>query len=147
MPANQFLTVQEEQEIIEAIRQSEKKTSGEIRVHLENTSQSDPYERAMEVFEKLEMHQTANRNGVLFYFAVDDRTFVIFGDEGINDVVPDDFWDSTKDEMVHHFQQGKFKEGIVLGILKAGDMLKLHFPYTEGKDKNELSDEISKGNI
>lgn len=147
MPANQFLTVQEEQEIIEAIRQSEKKTSGEIRVHLENTSQSDPYERAMEVFEKLEMHQTANRNGVLFYFAVDDRTFVIFGDEGINDVVPDDFWDSTKDEMVYHFQQGKFKEGIVRGILKAGDMLKLHFPHTEGNDGNELSDEISKGNI
>lgn len=147
MPANQFLTHEQEQEIIHAIRQAEKKTSGEIRVHIESSTQSDPYERAMEVFEKLEMHQTANRNGVLFYFAVDDCVFVIFGDEGINDVVPDDFWESTKNEMLQYFRQDKFKEGIVAGILKAGDMLKLHFPYVQGSDNNEFPDEISKGTI
>ncbi|MDO5105898.1 TPM domain-containing protein [Capnocytophaga sp.] len=147
MPVNQFLTSEQEQAIVEAIRQAEKRTSGEIRVHLENTSTTDPYERAMEVFQKLEMHQTANRNGVLFYFAVDDRSFVIFGDEGINQVVPPDFWESTKNEMLHHFQKAEFHNGIIAGILKAGEALKVYFPYQSGNDSNELPDEISKGNI
>ena len=147
MPVDQFLTFQEERDVIDAIRRAEKSTSGEIRVHLENTTTIDPYERAMEVFEKLKMHQTSNRNGVLFYFAVDDRTFVIFGDEGINNLVPDDFWESTKNEMLGYFRQGSFKEGIVAGILKAGKVLKSYFPFDEEKDINELSDEISTGNI
>lgn len=147
MPVDQFLTFQEERDVIDAIRRAEKSTSGEIRVHLENTTTIDPYERAMEVFEKLKMHQTSNRNGVLFYFAVDDRTFVIFGDEGINNLVSDDFWESTKNEMLGYFRQGSFKEGIVAGILKAGEVLKSYFPFDEEKDINELSDEISTGNI
>lgn len=123
-----------------------KKTSGEIRVHLESTTNIDPYERAMEVFEKLNMHKTQHRNGVLFYFAVDERTFVIFGDEGINNTVPDDFWESTKNEMVTHFKNGNFKTGIVEGILKAGKELREHFPYQED-DANELPNDISKGKI
>lgn len=147
MPVNQFLTPKQEQAIVKAIRQAEKCTSGEIRVHLENTTATNPYERAMEVFQKLEMHRTANRNGVLFYFAVDDRSFVIFGDEGINKVVPPDFWESTKNEMLHHFQKAEFYNGIIAGILKAGEALKAYFPYQSGNDSNELPDEISKGNI
>jgi len=139
-----FLSSEEEQEIIDAIRTAELNTSGEIRVHIEKTSKSDAFNRALEVFHYLKMDNTKEQNGVLFYIAVADKTFVIYGDKGINNVVPKDFWDSTKDIMQSHFKSGNFKQGIVEGILKAGTELEKHFPWKHG-DVNELSDEISKG--
>ncbi|WP_163400684.1 TPM domain-containing protein [Flavobacterium fluviatile] len=139
-----FLTKEEEQEIVEAIRMAEKNTSGEIRVHIEKTTSKVPFDRALEVFHELRMDETQLQNGVLFYFAVDDKHFVVCGDKGINDVVADDFWDCTKDKMAEQFKSGKFKQGIVDGILNAGEQLKKYFPWSEG-DANELSNEISKG--
>ena len=139
-----FLTKEEEQEIVEAIRMAEKETSGEIRVHIEKTTSIDAFDRAMEVFHLLEMDKTQLKNGVLIYVAVKDKTFVICGDQGINEVVSNDFWDSTKEIMVSHFKKGDFKQGLIEGISKAGNKLKLYFPYQQG-DTNELSNEISKG--
>ncbi|WP_299397037.1 TPM domain-containing protein [uncultured Gelidibacter sp.] len=139
-----FLTADEEQQVIAAIRTAEKNTSGEIRVHLEKSSKIDVYERALEVFHMLKMDNTKLQNGVLIYVAVEDKTFVIFGDEGINNVVPDDFWESTKNIMQGHFKRGHFKQGLVDGILKAGKQLEEHFPW-ETDDVNELPDEISRG--
>ena len=139
-----FLTKEEEQEVIEAILIAEKNTSGEIRVHLEKTTDLDTYDRALEVFNELKMDETQLKNGVLIYMAVEDKTFVICGDEGINDVVENDFWDSTRDVMVAHFKNGNFKQGLIDGVLRAGEELKKHFPWSED-DTNELSNEISKG--
>ncbi|MDR7209498.1 TPM domain-containing protein [Flavobacterium piscis] len=139
-----FLSKEEEQEIVEAIRMAEKNTSGEIRVHIEKTTDKVHFDRALEVFHELKMDETQLQNGVLFYFAVADKNFVICGDKGINDVVAPDFWDCTKDKMAEQFKSGNFKQGIVDGILNAGEQLKKHFPWSEG-DTNELSNEISKG--
>jgi uncharacterized membrane protein len=139
-----FLTKEEEQVIVEAIRVAEKETSGEIRIHIEKTTSKVPYDRALEVFNELGMHATELQNGVLFYFAVADKNFVICGDKGINEVVADDFWNTTKDLMATQFKAGNFKQGIVDGILSAGEQLQKYFPYQEG-DTNELSNEISKG--
>jgi uncharacterized membrane protein len=140
-----FLTKTEEEEIVEAIRQAEMTTSGEIRVHLEpSTGKQDIFERAMEVFHSLKMDNTKQENGVLIYVAVEDRNFVIYGDKGINEVVSDDFWESTKDLIVSYFKKGEFKDGLVAGVLKAGEQLQKHFPWDED-DTNELSDQISKG--
>ena len=140
-----FLSKEDEEEIVEAIRTAESRTSGEIRVHLEKTSgDKDIFDRAMEVFHLLKMDNTKEDNGVLIYVAIEDRNFVIYGDKGINDVVPEDFWESTKDAIVAKFKKEKFKEGLVDGILKAGEQLREHFPWNDD-DKNELSDQISKG--
>ena len=139
-----FLTKEEEQEIVQAIQIAEKDTSGEIRVHIEKTTSIDAFDRALEVFNLLKMDETALKNGVLIYLAVADKSFVICGDEGINDVVENDFWDCTKDLMLFQFKKGNFKQGLIDGILKAGERLKTYFPHEEN-DVNELSNEISKG--
>jgi len=140
----EFLTPIDEQEIVAAIKTAEKNTSGEIRVHIENFSKKNHYERALEVFFLLEMDKTKNQNGVLIYVAVHDHKFVICGDKGINDVVPNNFWESTKNIMQAHFKQSNFKQGLIDGILKAGEELKAHFPW-QVDDENELSNQISKG--
>nr|WP_299345041.1 TPM domain-containing protein [Allomuricauda sp.] len=140
----EFLTTEEEQEIVDAILEAERKTSGEIRVHLEASSKIDHFSRAQQVFHFLKMDNTKDENGVLIYVAVDDHKFVIYGDRGIDKAVPRGFWDSTKEVMESHFKNGDFKQGIVDGILRAGKELEAHFPWHHG-DSNELSDAVSKG--
>jgi uncharacterized membrane protein len=139
-----FFSEADEQKVIAAIQAAEKNTSGEIRVHLEPKCDGHPYERALEVFGKLAMHKTAQRNGVLFYLAIEEHKFTVFGDKGINEQVPYGFWDDVKNLMQAQFKAGAFAEGLAQGILKAGEQLKAHFPYRSG-DRNELSDEISHG--
>ncbi len=138
-----FLSADEEQQIVNAILEAEKDTSGEIRVHIESSCPKDHFKRAKKLFHRLKMDNTKEGNGVLIYVAVHDHKFVILGDKGIDRVVPDDFWESTRDVIQEHFINGDFKTGLVEGILKAGKELKAHFPWQSG-DTNELSDEISK---
>lgn len=141
-----FLSKKDEEEVIEAIRSAEKTTSGEIRVHLERShGNQDIFERSMEVFHLLKMDNTKAANGVLIYVAVEDRDFVIYGDSGINAVVPPDFWESTKDAIVAQFKAGNYKQGLIDGILKAGEQLQKHFPWSE-TTINELPNNITRGN-
>jgi uncharacterized membrane protein len=138
-----FLTAEEEQAVIDAIIEAESHTSGEIRVHLERGLHKDAFRRAEEVFYFLGMDATENQNGILFYVAVSDHRFAILGDKGIDRVVPDDFWESIKDEVIREFKVGEHARGLVSGILHAGQKLKEFFPVDDD-DKNELSDAISK---
>ncbi len=145
MKAAEFFSKSEEEQIVAAIKAAEKNTSGEIRVHIEASSKGkDPLERAVQVFQELEMHQTEARNGVLFYLAYEDHAFSIFGDQGINQKVPVEFWDSTRDQMQTAFKKLAFVEGLIAGITEAGEVLKAYFPY-QSDDQNELDDSISKG--
>jgi uncharacterized membrane protein len=140
-----FFSEEEQQYLIEAIQAAETQTSGEVKVHIEKKCQTaDVMERAKEVFLFLNLHQTAERNGVLFYLAYEDRKFAVLGDKGIDDKVPADFWNSTKDLLRIHFANAQYLEGLRKGIEEAGLQLKKHFPYQSG-DINELPDDISFG--
>ncbi|GAB4249694.1 MAG: TPM domain-containing protein [Vicingaceae bacterium] len=139
-----ILSEAEIKKVTEAIQTAEKNTSGEIRVHIEQKCEEDVLDHAAFIFDKLNMHKTALRNGVLFYVALNSRKLAILGDVGINQKVPKGFWDEIKELMINHFKKGEFAEGLSNGILKAGEQLKQHFPY-QSNDKNELSDEISFG--
>ncbi|HEX9959239.1 MAG TPA: TPM domain-containing protein [Fibrella sp.] len=140
-----ILTPEQQQEVIAAIRQAERQTSGEIRVHIEaNCPDGDPIKRAIEVFRHLGMHQTKEQNGVLFYLAHDDRKFAVVGDKGIDAKVPADFWECTKDLMRQHFAANEYSTGLSKGIERAGQHLKAFFPRATN-DANELPDDISFG--
>ena len=143
--AKNFFTESQQASIVQAIKQAELNTSGEVQVHLENKCKKDVMTRAREVFISLDMSKTALKNGVLFYLAVEDQKFAILGDKGIDNVVPSTFWDDIKNAMQARFKAGQFCEGLCEGILAAGQQLKTHFPY-QNNDTNELSDEISFGN-
>jgi len=144
--ASKFFTTDQKQQIVGAIKNAELNTSGEIRVHIENHCKKEVLDRAAVVFASLKMHKTKLRNGVLFYLAIKDHKFAILGDGGINAVIPDDFWDNTKEMMQQKFKEGEFTEGLSSGIKMAGEHLKTHFPY-QSDDVNELDDDISFGEI
>lgn len=142
--AEDKFTDSEKEEIIQAIKEAEMNTSGEIRVHIENHCKDEVLNRAAEVFKVLKLHKTALSNGVLFYMAIKDHKFAILGDTGINERVPEHFWDNIKEHMTGRFKEGMVSEGLVEGINMAGLQLKQHFPVADD-DKNELSDDISFG--
>ena len=142
--ARNYFTKEEKEDITFAIKNAELDTSVEIRVHIENTCKGDAKDQAAYLFNKLEMHKTELRNGVLFFLAVKNRKFAILGDMGINQKVPENFWDDIRDTMLDHFRENKFADGLVEGITMAGKQLKEHFPY-QTDDVNELPDEISFG--
>lgn len=142
--ATNILSRREDQRIVEAIKQAEKNTSGEIKVHIDNHCKGDVEARSTFIFNKLKLNETKLRNGVLFYIAIKDRKFAVMGDEGINKVVEATFWDDVKNEVLSNFKEGKFAEGLEKGILRCGEKLKTYFPY-QSDDINEISDEISYG--
>ena len=143
MVKDQF-TDRQKEAIQQAIARAELDTSGEIRVHIDKKCKADPVERAIELFHRLDMHKTTQKNGVLIYVAMADRKLAIVGDTGINEVVPDHFWDDERDLMISYFKNGQFTEGLVEGIKKVGEQLKEFFPYIEN-DENELSNEVTFG--
>lgn len=140
-----LLSFEEQEQIVNSIRQAEKITSGEIKVHIEKKCpEANPEVRVQEVFEKLEMHKTRERNGVLLYLAYEDHIFYIFGDKGIYEKTPRDFWESTKEKMKLKFAREEFVEGFCEGIEEASKQLALYFPERHD-NQNELSDDISFG--
>ena len=144
MKVKEFIGNHGKLQIEQAIKEAELNTSGEIRVHIESKCPQDPLQRAVYIFNYLKMFNTQARNGVLIYVAVESRKFAIIGDAGRNKVVPDNFWNSIKENMGAAFSQGKYIDGLVEAIREAGVSLKRYFPY-QSDDVNEQPDEITFG--
>jgi uncharacterized membrane protein len=142
-----FFSTEEESAIVDAVGKAERRTSGEIRIHLEHRCKGgDAYARAKTVFEELGMTATSERNGVLIYMATGDQLFSVIGDAGIDTKVGEDFWGDVVATMSANFTQGSFAAGMTLGIAQVGEKLAAFFPYAgDEHDVNELSDEISHG--
>jgi uncharacterized membrane protein len=135
-------TLLEEDSIRSAIAEAELLTSGEIRLFIDDNCQDDdPFKKAAVIFQKLKMHKTKERNGVLIYLAVLDHKFAIIGDKGIHEKVGDDFWNEVKELMLVNFKKNQIAEGLIAGIKKAGQSLSTHFPRKDD-DCNEISNEI-----
>ena len=137
-----ILNREEDRRVVEAIKQAELNTSGEIKVHIENHCRGDVEERSLVVFNRLKLNETKLHNGVLIYLAARDHKFAILGDEGINKVVEDGFWNDVKDLMMNHFKEGRFADGLEQGIQRCGEKLKNYFPC-QSNNTNEIPDDIS----
>lgn len=137
-----FFSAPEKKKIVETIKMAEKQTSGEIRLHLEKRSRKPVMDRAVWVFNKLGMGKTALKNGVLIYLATSNHEFVILGDGGINEAVPQNFWNDVAGRMSQLFKEDKFCDGVCEGITMIGEKLKAHFPHL-ADDRDELANDIS----
>jgi uncharacterized membrane protein len=139
------LSPEQEQRIVAAIEAAELVTSGEVRVHLNDTCKGDALKDAEKVFKRLRMDQTADRNGILFYIALESHKFAVVGDLGIHASVGQSFWDGIRDHMVTELKEGRWLEAIELGVAEAGRALAQYFPHQGDRDRNELSNEVSRG--
>ncbi|MEP7374916.1 MAG: TPM domain-containing protein [Chitinophagaceae bacterium] len=144
---NSFFTVEERQLIVDAVRNAERRTSGEIRVFVESRCPyMDAIDRAGQVFFKLQMQKTDDRNAVILYVAIKDRQLAVFGDEGIHAKVGQEYWNREVRQMISSFNRENYAEGIRQCITAIGEALHTHFPFDNETDKNELPDDIVFGN-
>lgn len=137
-----FFTEEERKKILEEIKKAEKKTTGEIAVHLVKKVKGDIFEKGKETFFRLGLYKTLRRNAVLFFISTGQRKFAIIADEGIHQKVPDGFWDDIAKGMEEDFKKGEFLEGLIRAIKLTGEKLSEFFPYEKG-DINEIPDEIT----
>ena len=139
----EYFSVAEQQTIVEAIRFSEKRTSGEIRVFVESRCRYvDAIDRAAEIFFRLEMERTDDRNAVLVYVAMKDRQLAVFGDENIHKKVGIEYWDNTVNKILSSFNRENYAKGLSQCVTEVGEALHYYFPYDNDTDKNELPDDI-----
>lgn len=145
MPAaSDFLTQEEKDRIVAAIAEAEQKTTGEIRVHVENWCWGDAYRHGKDVFMRLGMDKTEEHTGVLIYVAVRSHKAAIIGDSGINVKVPEGFWSLTLADMLNSFRENRAGAGLAEAVQQCGVVLAEHFPKKEN-NRDELSNEISFG--
>ena len=128
--------------LVEAIQTAEDHSTGEIRIHIDSTTEGNNAEIAFEVFKKLCKDQTAERNAVLFHVNFEQHYLTIIGDAGIHAKVHQNFWDRMHDNITQEFAKGNYFEGLKNAVLETGLELKKHFPIT-GKNPNELPNEIT----
>ena len=138
-----FFSGEENELIVQAIRDAERQTSGEVRVFVEGKCKYvDALERAKEIFANLKMDETHHRNAVLFYIALKDHQLAIFADSGIHQAVGEQFWKNVGNDILIFFNKENYALGIKECVVKIGEALKSNFPYDAASDKNELPDEI-----
>ena len=138
-----FFSKEENDTIVQSIRDAEKQTSGELRIFVESRCKYvEPLDRAAEIFTKLKMGNTELRNGVLFYVAIKDKQLAIFADSGIHDAAGHQYWNDVVTGILSVFKKDSIVHGITATIAAVGEALKTHFPYDKEVDKNELPDEI-----
>lgn len=141
--ARRFISPADNQRIVAAIKQAEMATSGEVRVYIESKCKYvNPIDRAAELFFGLKMDLTEQRNAVLVYVAFQHHQFALFADEGIYRETGAEYWNKEASQMLHHFRQQHFADGLVMVINDIGQALQQHFPYDQKGDKNELTDDI-----
>ena len=138
-----FFSPEENERIVESIREAERQTSGEVRIFVESRCKYvDALDRAADIFVNLKMEETEFRNGVLLYVAIQDKQLAIFADSGIHEATGNEYWKNVVTEILSVFSKNELVEGITTTILSIGQALKNHFPYEQKMDKNELPDEI-----
>ncbi|MFM7374190.1 MAG: TPM domain-containing protein [Chthoniobacterales bacterium] len=145
MSTREFIDALAEERIVDAVRAAEERTSGEIRVFVTRRKLcgEDVRVRARTEFERLHVGNTELQNGVLFYVVPAEQTFAVIGDEGIHAKCGQSFWDETAAAMEALFREGKFTDGVVAGVQRAGEVLARHYPR-RADDRNELSDAVAR---
>ena len=145
MRSKEFLSKLEHDRIVHAIRETESKTSGEIRVYLQRGKlNADPVTAAQKTFHQLRMHETQQRNAVLIFVAPRAHKFAVVGDRAIHEKCGEQFWQHIVDGMRVHFQNEKFTHALIEAVNEVGKVLATHFPRTSA-NANELPDEIVEG--
>ncbi len=138
-----LLTGQDQNLVVDAIRATEQRTSGEVRVYVESHCKFvNSLDRAVEIFNGLKMYETAERNAVLVYVALKDHQLAVFGDQGIHQKTGQQFWNDAVQHMLQHFNKQDYGAGLAAVVNEIGNALCTHFPYNSSTDKNELPDDI-----
>ena len=132
--------------IEQEIRAAEKRHSGELRVAIETALEVAALwrgltarQRALEVFGRLGVWDTARNDGVLIYVLLADRDVEIVADRGFDGLVRPEEWEAACHAIEQEFRERRFKDGVLVGVRAVSALIERHFP-PQPRDVNELPD-------
>src|SRR5438067_3506559 len=107
MKPREFHRKLDDAQIVQAIREAEQRSSGQIRVYISHKNiAEDALTRAQMRFAKLGMSKTRDRNAVLIYVAPRARKFAIIGDTAVHEKCGNAFWQEVSAAMSRELQAG-----------------------------------------
>ena len=144
MKTKEFLNALDDQQIAAAIAEAEQRTSGEIRVCVSESAVDNPTIEAEKQFIRLGMMKTAQRNGVLIFFAPKSQKFAVIGDEGVHKKCGQQFWEHITEGMTPLLKEHKYTEAVIYAVHEIGGALAKEFPPLLN-DENELPNRVERG--
>lgn len=142
MHHKEFLNRIEHDKLVAAIKDAEKRTSGEIRVWISHRETSSALESARRRFHKLGMHKTAERNAVLVYVSPRSRVFAVIGDKAVHEKCGDAFWTEVAAQLSADLKKEAFTEALINAASKIGALLAIHFPRKAGGESAPAGDAV-----
>lgn len=130
------------------VQRSENAHSGEVRVCVEAGLPlsylwrgASARERAVTMFGKLRVWDTAQNNGVLIYLLLAEHKIEIVADRGLSERVDEASWQTILASMGEAFRAGQYEAGLLAAIDAVDGLLRQHFPLADGAvNPNELPD-------
>ena len=146
------------QRLTQRIAASEQRHSGQVRVCVEaglplsylwryawhgESLKAVLRQRALMLFSKLRIWDTAQNNGVLIYLSLAERRIEVVADRGLSQHVGAVQWQELVSHLGSALQAGRFEQGLALALAEVSTLLEHHFPVLPGTaHANEIPDSV-----
>ena len=140
--------------LMQRVTASEQRHSGEIRICVDaglpnsylwrHAWHKTPLrtvirERAVMMFNKLQVWDTEHNNGVLIYLLLAEHAIELVADRGLNQYVTHAEWQAMVQRLSKALHENHFEEGLTQALEEVSALLVQHFPLKTGQSHhNEL---------
>jgi uncharacterized membrane protein YgcG len=129
-----FLTVTEREQIAAALAEAGRHTRARIGLSIDERAAKDPQARARVLFQEWQLPEGERPTAILVYVSAPSRTYAIVGGEEVQKVAPQTFWELVDRDLHHHFEEGRYCDGIFKAIAQVAIQLEHHFPRQPEED-------------
>ncbi len=123
-----FLTASEREQITAALEEASRHTRARIGLFIDERSRRDSQTRAQAHFQEWDLPPSERPTAVLVYVCAPTRTFAIVGGDEIQRAAPRTFWELVDRDLHHHFDEGRYCDGIFKAIAQVAVELERRFP-------------------
>ena len=123
-----FLTVTEREQIAAALAEAGRHTRARIGLSIDERTATDPQARARVLFKEWQLPDGERPTAALVYVSAPSRSYAIVGGEEVERLAPRTFWELVDRDLHHHFEEGRYCDGIFKAIAQVAIQLERHFP-------------------
>jgi len=131
-----FLTTTERDQIAAALAEASRHTCARIGLSIDEGATRDPQARARALFQEWELPEGKRSTAVLVYVCATTRRFAIIGGGEIERLAPRTFWEVVDRDLHHHFEEGRYCDGVFKAIAQVALELERLFPLQSSDDAN-----------
>ena len=126
--------------VLQAIRDAEEGSTGDIVLLITHKKVEDPLAEANKTFQKLNLNAASDKNSVLILLAPESRKFAFVSGPALHEKVGHAWWNGITSILSQHFKEKRYNEGLLAALEKVGSALKTHFPSSVPLDRSGQQD-------